>query len=165
MRRCCSLGVSTIRRRSRALPRRKISRCLHFASLFRRNVGAGLPHPRRIHQQIRTMNGDHTTFCRGGRPCPPVGAIANLPQRFVKNGRASYRESAASTPTNGLCVCIGASVFACVYRRADRVVRPYGCIRFRIGADKFTTLCCREGASPAPALRRYTKKWRQNHVF
>ena len=44
---------------------------------------------------------------------------------FRKNGCAPCGESAASTSTNILRVCIGASVFAGVSCRADRVVRPY----------------------------------------
>ena len=42
-----------------------------------------------------------------------------------KNGRASCGSMWASTPTNGVRVRIGASVFAGTHRRADRAVRPY----------------------------------------
>ena len=73
---------------------------------------------------------------------------------YRKYGRASYGESAASTPTNVLRVCIGAFVFAGAYRRADRVVRPYGCLRVCIGAFKFATSYRTGGASPSPTLRR-----------
>ena len=48
---------------------------------------------------------------------------------FRKNGRAACGESAASIPTSVIRIRIGAFVFAGVYRRADRGVRPYGCVR------------------------------------
>ena len=40
---------------------------------------------------------------------------------------------------------MGAFVFVGAYRRADRVVRPYGCVPFRIGAFKFVSLYRRAG--------------------
>ena len=58
------------------------------------------------------------------------------------------RVDGGSTPTNGLRICIGAFVFACASRRADRVVRPYGCVRVCIGARKFATLYRAGGAEP-----------------
>ncbi len=56
----------------------------------------------------------------------------------------------ASTPTNVVRIRIGASVFAGAYRRADRVVRPYGYIPFRIGAHRFATSCRAGGVEPRP---------------
>ena len=56
----------------------------------------------------------------------------------------------ASTPTNVVRVCIGASVFAGACRRADRVVRPYGCVRIRTGAFKFAMSCRAGGVEPRP---------------
>ena len=56
---------------------------------------------------------------------------------YRKNGHASYGSMWASTPTNVARICIGAFIFAGASRRADRVVRPYGCICFRIGAYNF----------------------------
>ena len=50
-----------------------------------------------------------------------------------------------STPTNVLRLRVGASVFVGACCCADRVVRPYGCIPFRIGACGFAILCRREG--------------------
>ena len=97
----------------------------------------------------------------GGNVNRPVGADASVRplgnRRFAaayrKNGRASYGSMWASTPTNVLRVCIGAFVFAGAYRRADRVVRPYGCVPFCIGACRFSALCRAGGAIPSPTLR------------
>ena len=69
---------------------------------------------------------------------------------FHKNGRASYGSMWASTPTNVLRFRIGAPVFACAFCRADRVVRPYGCVRVYIGAREFATLYCAGGVEPLP---------------
>ena len=76
-------------------------------------------------------------------------AMTNLPQRFVKNGCALCGSMWASTPTNGVRDRIGAFIFAGAYRRADRVVRPYGCIPFRIGARKFAVFSAGRG-KPRP---------------
>ena len=54
----------------------------------------------------------------------------------------------ASTPTSIIRIRIGASVFVGAYRRADRVVRPYGCVRVRIGTSKFAVLYCAGGVEP-----------------
>ena len=83
--------------------------------------------------------------------------MTNLSRRFVKNGRALCGESAASTPTNVVRIRIGASIFAGAYRRADRVVRPYGCVSFRIGAINFAAVYRAGGACPSPTLRRITE--------
>ena len=88
----------------------------------------------------------------------PVGADASVRplgnHRFAatcrKNGRAACGESAASTPTNVVRIRIGAFVFAGAYRRADRVVRPYGRVRVCMGASKFVTLCSAGGVLPCP---------------
>ena len=69
---------------------------------------------------------------------------------YRKNGCAACGESAASTPTNVIRIRIGTFVLAGASRRADRVVRPYGCIPFRIGAFIFVTLCGTGGAEPSP---------------
>ena len=91
----------------------------------------------------------------------PVGADASVRplgnHRFAatcrKNGRAACGSMWASTPTNVVWIRIGAFVFAGAYRRADRVVRPYGRVRVRMGASKFVTLCRAGGVEPRP----YTK--------
>ena len=64
------------------------------------------------------------------------------------------RVDGGSTPTNGLRICIGAFVFACASRRADRVVRPYGCIPFRIGAFQICDGVPR-GRGRTPPLRKF----------
>ena len=69
---------------------------------------------------------------------------------FRKNGHALCGSMWASTPTNGVRDRIGAFIFAGAYRRADRVVRPYGCIPFRIGAHGFATLYRAGGVEPRP---------------
>ena len=56
----------------------------------------------------------------------------------------------ASTPTNVVRIRIGASVFVGLCRRADRVVRPYGCILFRIGTIRFAILYRTGGVEPHP---------------
>ena len=90
------------------------------------------------------------TSCRGGRPCPPVLAMTNLPQRFVKTivrraGRARHRP---------LQMLYGfASVHPCSRvhtARADRCVRPYGCVLFRMGAPRFAALCRRADRGVCP---------------
>ena len=45
---------------------------------------------------------------------------------------------------------IGAFVFVGAFRRADRVVRPYGCIPFCIGAHGFAILYRTGGVDPRP---------------
>ena len=75
-----------------------------------------------------------------------------------KNGCTACGSMWASTPTNMKCICIGAFVFAGASCRADRVVRPYGCVRVCIGVFYFVTLCRAGGASPAPTLRRNTMR-------
>ena len=107
--------------------------------------GGVLPRPRRMHNRNRTTNGDPVQRPVGAdasvRPLGNYGFAAT----FRQIGRAPCGESAASTPTNGLRICIGVFVFAGTSCRADRVVRPYGCVRVRIGAYGFAMLCCREG--------------------
>ena len=56
----------------------------------------------------------------------------------------------ASTPTNALRFRIGAFVFAGAYCRADRVVRPYGCVPLRIGAPVSATLYGAGEVEPLP---------------
>ena len=90
-----------------------------------------------------------TTFCRGGRPCPPVGHD-RFAATYRKNGCVPCGESAASTPTNGVRIRIGASVFAGASCRADRVVRPYGCLPFRMGSCEFAILYRAGGVEPRP---------------
>ena len=88
-------------------------------------------------------------FCRGGRLCPPDGHD-RFAATYRKNGCASCGSMWASTPTNIVCVRIGAFDFAGAYRRADRVVRPYGCVPFRIGAPVSATLYRAGGVEPLP---------------
>ena len=90
-----------------------------------------------------------TTSCRGGRLCPPDGHD-RFAATYRKNGCASCGSMWASTPTNIVCVRIGAFDFAGAYRRADRVVRPYGCVPFRIGAPVSATLYRAGGVEPLP---------------
>ena len=86
----------------------------------------------------------------------PVGADASVrpwgngkfAATYHKNECASCGESAASTPTNMVRIRQGAPVFMGAFRRADRVVRPYGCARVCVGAPKFVTLYRREGQAP-----------------
>ena len=86
----------------------------------------------------------------------PVGADASVrPLGNCKFAAMCRKKQAcgsmwASTPTNGGRVCIGAFIFVGIFRRADRVVRPYGCVRVRIGACGFVTLYRREGQAPPP---------------
>ena len=88
----------------------------------------------------------------------PVGADASVrplgngefAATWRKNGRAACGSIWASTPTNGVRGRIGAFVFVGAYRRADRVVRPYGCIPFRIGAPISATLYRAGGVEPLP---------------
>ena len=81
-------------------------------------------------------------------PVRPLGNYG-FAATFRQIGRAPCGESAASTPTNGLRICIGAFVFAGTSRRADRVVRPYGCVRVCIGASGFATSYRAGGACPS----------------
>ena len=90
---------------------------------------------------------------RNRKIAPAIGEIAKRPvgaddpvrpwgndkfaATYRKNGRAVCGESAASTPTNVVRVCIGASAFVGASCRADRGVRPYRCVRVCIGAVKF----------------------------
>ena len=71
---------------------------------------------------------------------------------FRKNGCAACGESAASTPANSVRIRIGASVFVGTHRRADRVVRPYGCVRVRIGTVEFSASYCAGGVEPRPYI-------------
>ena len=72
----------------------------------------------------------------------PVGADASVrpwgngkfTAMFRKSDCALCGESAASTPTNVERIRRGTFVFAGACCRADRVVRPYGCVPFRVGA-------------------------------
>ena len=118
-----------------------------FAAMYRktqncptRRRGGVLPLPRRMQKQIRTINGDHATrpvphrcipnlrrFTAGRGRTPPLRkfvCFCDLPKlcdfRVHRSGSMW-----ASTPTNVVRICIGASVFAGAYRRADRGVRPY----------------------------------------
>ena len=80
---------------------------------------------------------------------------------FRKNDCALCGESAASPPTNVVRICRGTFVFAGAYRRADRVVRPYGYIPFRIGAHRFATSCRAGGVEPRPyANLKVLRIWR-----
>ena len=110
---------------------------------------------RRIDPAVRNHKnanpiGDHAQCLVGAdasvRPWGNCGFAATL----RKNGRAACGESAASTPTNIAHVRIGAFVFAGASSRADRGVRPYGCIPFCIGAFNFVTLCRAGGVEPRP---------------
>ena len=82
----------------------------------------------------------------------PVRPMGNhgFAAAFHKNGPAAGGESAASTPTNVVRFRIGTFVFASVYRRADRGVRPYGCGRIRMGAREFAALYRAGGVEPRP---------------
>ena len=91
---------SVRRGRCRALPVGAQSRnCIMFGETAKRPVGADDP----------------------VRPLGNRGFAAT----FRKNGRASCGSMWASTPTNVVRIRIGASIFAGLCRRADRVVRPY----------------------------------------
>ena len=91
----------------------------------------------------------------------PVGADASVrplgnckfATTYHKNGHAVCGSMWASIPTNVVRFRIGAFVFAGAPCRADRVVRPYGCVPFCIGACRFSALCRAGGASPSPTLR------------
>ena len=91
----------------------------------------------------------------------PVGADASVrplgnckfATTYHKNGHAVCGSMWATTPTNVVRFRIGAFVFAGAPCRADRVVRPYGCVPFCIGACRFSALCRAGGASPSPTLR------------
>ena len=110
--------------------------------------------PAKCNCKIAQTIGDHAQR--------PVGADASVrPMRsdkfastYRKNGCAACGESAASPPTNMIRIRIGAFVFAGASCRADRVVRPYGCVPFRIGVCGFAPLCSAGGACPTPTLRR-----------
>ena len=98
-----------------------------------------------------------------------VGADASVRPRgnhkfaatFHQNGHALCGAMWASPPTNVVRIRIGASVFVGAFRRADRVVRPYGCMPFRIGARGFAMLCRAGGAEPRPYV---TTKNAKNHL-
>ena len=111
--------------------------------------GGVLPRPRRMHNRNRTTNGDPVQRPVGAdasvRPLGNYGFAAT----FRQIGHAPCGESAASTPTNVVRIRIGASVFAGLCRRADRVVRPYGCARVCIGASGFATSYRAGGACPS----------------
>ena len=81
-------------------------------------------------------------------PVRPLGTTVFAATYRKKRSCLPRGESAASTPTNVVRFRIGASVFVGVHRRADRGVRPYECVPFRIGAPKSAMLCCREGQAP-----------------
>ena len=148
---------------------------------FRRNVGAGLAPPAqdtqsKTHnerrQRMMSVGVDahidpamrHGKFVKtiGANAHHSVGADASVRplgnDKFAaiyrKNGRAPCGSMWASTPTNMVRIRIGAFVFAGASCRADRVVRPYGCVPFRIGVCGFAPLCSAGGACPAPTLRR-----------
>ena len=97
--------------------------------------------PAGCNRKIAQTIGDHAQRPVGADdPVRPWGttnfaAMFRKKRRFVPHGSMW-----ASTPTNGLRICIGASVFAGAYHRADRGVHPYGCARVRIGACGFAVL-------------------------
>ena len=66
---------------------------------------------------------------------------------YRKNGRASCGSMPTSPPTNVVRIRRGASVFAGARRRADRVVRPYGC---GLVAYKSTAFYRAGGVLPRP---------------
>ena len=86
----------------------------------------------------------------------PVGADASVrpwgncgfAAAVRKNGCAACGSMWASTPTNELCIRIGTFVFEGASCRADRVIRPYGCVRVRIGAFNFVMLYRAGGVEP-----------------
>ena len=107
--------------------------------------------------KIGRTNANPYHICRGRRRALPARrpflryAAANLPLPHGRTGSSAPTKCFtlspmvrtilqlctagsmwASTPTNGLRICIGAFVFVGVPCRADRVVRPYGCVPFRI---------------------------------
>ena len=83
------------------------------------------------HKVAKTIGGNVKRSVGADASVRPMGN-GKFSAAYRKNGHASYGSMWASTPTNGLRICIGAFIFAGAPRRADRVVRPYGCIRFRI---------------------------------
>ena len=123
--------------------------------------GGVLPRPRRAHGQICTADGDNVKRSVGADDSVRPLGNDKFAAMFRKNDCALCGESAASTPTNVVRIRIGASVFAGAYRRADRVVRPYGCIPFRIGAHRFATSCRAGGVEPHPyANLKVLRIWR-----
>ena len=61
-------------------------------------------------------------------PVRPLGTT-NYAATYRKNDHAPCGESAASPPTSIVRIRIGTFVFVGACRRADRGVRPYGCVR------------------------------------
>ena len=88
------------------------------------------------HKVAKTIGGNVKRSVGADASVRPMGN-RKFSAAYRKNGHASYGSMWASTPTNGLRICIGAFIFAGAPRRADRVVRPCGCACFRIGAYNF----------------------------
>ena len=139
--------------------------------------GGALPRPRRTHGkisrngwQIRKMFvGVDAHIDPAARNCKIAHAIGDNVKRsvgaddpvrpigngkfaamFHKNGRALCGSMWASTPTNVVRIRIGAFVFVGARRRADRVVRPYGCVPVRFDTVEFLALYCAGGVLPRP---------------
>ena len=122
-----------------------------------RNMSVGVDahiDPAAGNRKIAPTIGDHAQR--------PVGADASVrplgnckfAATFRQIGRAPYGSMWASTPTNVMRIRRGTFGFAGVYRRADRVVRPYGCIPFRIGAFQIYDGVPR-GRGRTPPLRKF----------
>ena len=146
----------------RGLPRPCAGRnCKTLNNRRPRNTSVGVDahiDPAGCNHKIAHAIGDPVQcFVGADDPVRPLGN-GNFAATYRKNGRASCGSMWASTPTNGMRVRIGAFMFAGAYRRADRGVRPYGCIPFRIGASKSTTFYRAGGACPASTLRRNPKQ-------
>ena len=88
-------------------------------------------------------------FVGADDPVRPLGS-GKFAAKYRKNGCASYGSMWASTPTNVVRIRIGAFVFVGARRRADRVVRPYGCVPVRFDTVEFLALYCAGGAEPRP---------------
>ena len=146
----------------------------HSKSSRRRGA---LPLPRRMQSQNRTTKrqqrntsvGVDAALSPAARNRKIARIFGKTAQRFVgadasvrpwgngkfaaayrKNGRASCGSMWASTPTNVVRIRIGAFVFVGARRRADRVVRPYGCVPVGFDTVEFLALYCAGGVLPRP---------------
>ena len=86
---------------------------------------------------------------RGGRPCPPGGTHpqngrANANTHHVCRGRCPPRPARCTSVFTIRC---GKPAIA---QRADRGVRPYGCVRVRRGAREVATVYRAGGVEPRP---------------
>ena len=103
-----------------------------------------------VPSKLHDVRRPRTTSCRADASVRPLG-IFGFAATYRKNGHAPCGSMWASPPTNGVRVRIGASVFVGLYRRADRVVRPYKTLRvFADGVCRFAIAFCAGGVEPLP---------------